>query len=90
MKEIRFEWDQWNIQKNELKHGISSLEAESVFFDPEHVLFKDERHSDQEERFILYGKSGRHQVLTVVFTHRHERVRIISARKASAQREVGL
>lgn len=28
---LEFDWDQWNIQKNELKHGVSKLEAESVF-----------------------------------------------------------
>jgi hypothetical protein len=83
MKEIRFEWDQWNVQKNESKHGISPLEAESVFFDPGHVLFRDEKHSDLEQRYILYGVSCRHHVLTVVFTYRQEKVRIISARKAS-------
>jgi hypothetical protein len=27
MAEIVFDWDQWNVQKNELKHGVSRLEA---------------------------------------------------------------
>jgi uncharacterized DUF497 family protein len=31
MNELQFDWDQWNIQKNEEKHGISRLEAESIF-----------------------------------------------------------
>ena len=33
LMELSFDWDQWNIQKNEIKHGVSRLEAESVFFD---------------------------------------------------------
>ena len=41
MNELAFDWDQWNIQKNEKKHGISSLEAESVFFDKKLKIFKD-------------------------------------------------
>jgi uncharacterized DUF497 family protein len=32
---IQFEWDQWNVQKNEIKHGVSAREAESVFYDPD-------------------------------------------------------
>jgi len=30
-REIEFDWDQWNVQKNETKHGVSRLEAESAF-----------------------------------------------------------
>lgn len=30
--QLKFDWDQWNVQKNESKHGISRLEAESLFF----------------------------------------------------------
>ena len=33
LKQMFFDWDQWNLQKNELKHGASRLEAESSFFD---------------------------------------------------------
>ena len=35
MRPIVFDWDQWNVQKNEQKHGVSRLEAESAFYDPE-------------------------------------------------------
>jgi uncharacterized DUF497 family protein len=45
MAEVTFDWDQWNVQKNELKHGASQLEVESVFYDPRHRLFEDEKHS---------------------------------------------
>ena len=50
LKEIQFDWDQWNVQKNETKHGVSQLEAESVFFDPKYKLFQDEKHSSVEEQ----------------------------------------
>ena len=38
MAEIAFDWDQWNVQKNELKHGVSRLEAESGFRVERHQL----------------------------------------------------
>ena len=83
MVDLVFEWDIWNIQKNELKHGISAHEAESVFYDSRLVIFQDIKHSQQELRWIAYGKSSYHQVLMLAFTMRNKQVRIISARKAS-------
>ena len=43
-KKITFDWDQWNIQKNEIKHGISTLESESVFYDSKLKIFEDLKH----------------------------------------------
>ena len=84
MAEITFDWDQWNVQKNELKHGVSRLEAESVFYDPRHRLFEDEKHStSREARYILYGRGLESRVLMVAFTLRAKRVRVITARPAS-------
>lgn len=84
MHELRFDWDQWNVQKNEVKHGVSALEAESSFFDPAHVIFIDQRHSTtRERRYILYGKGLEGRVLMVVFTVCRGKVRIITARAAS-------
>jgi uncharacterized DUF497 family protein len=83
MKEITFDWDQWNIQKNETKHGISSLEAESTFYDKNLVIFKDIKHSTNEDRLIAYGKSAYNNIIMIAFTIRNEMIRIISARKAS-------
>ncbi|MDC0358570.1 BrnT family toxin [Oligoflexia bacterium] len=83
-KEIRFDWDQWNVQKNERKHGVSKLEAESVFFDANYGLFVDIKHStSREKRYILYGKSLENRILMVGFTMRRGKVRIITARSAS-------
>jgi uncharacterized protein len=84
MAEIIFDWDQWNIQKNEEKHGVSRLEAESDFYDPHVRLFEDLRHSNAREgRYVLYGRSLEARVLMVGFTHRGARVRVITARPAS-------
>lgn len=84
VKEARFEWDQWNVQKNEAKHGVSPLEAESAFYDEKVRLFEDREHSStREKRFILYGRSIENRVLMVGFTHRGNGIRVITARPAS-------
>lgn len=84
LREIVFDWDQWNVQKNESKHGVSAQEAESVFFDPVVKLFCDERHSTRlEARYVLYGLSLERRVLMVGFTLRANKVRVITARVAS-------
>lgn len=84
MAQIEFDWDQWNVQKNESKHGVSSLEAESAFYDPRYRLFVDAKHSaGKERRYVLYGRSNENRVLMVGFTVRGHRVRVITARPAS-------
>ena len=61
---IDFDWDQWNVQKNETKHGVSALEAESAFYDSRYRLFEDVKHSRaREKRCILYGRSSENRVL---------------------------
>lgn len=84
LKQLIFDWDQWNSQKNEVKHGVSCLEAESVFFDINYLLYEDLEHSTKrEKRYIMYGKSLENRVLMIGFTIRNGKVRIITARTAS-------
>ena len=84
LREIAFDWDLWNLQKNELKHGVSRMEAESAFFDSRYKLFEDIKHSGlKETRYILYGKGLENRVLMIGFTLRSDKVRIITARVAS-------
>lgn len=56
MEEIEFDWDQWNIQKNEEKHGISTLEAESTFFDKKLKLYLRERHQRKNRMYMKNKK----------------------------------
>ena len=84
MREIQFDWDQWNRQKNEEKHGVSALEAESCFYDGHLKIYEDIRHSTSgEKRQILYGKSMENRILMIGFTIRRLKIRIITARPAS-------
>jgi uncharacterized protein len=75
-----FEWDEWNIDKNVKKHGISPNEAEEIFLDEKLRIVKDVRHSQNEERFIAIGKNKKQLVLFVIFTLRKDKIRIISVR----------
>jgi len=71
----------WNTEKESInieKHNVSFMEAIEVFRDPNRKIIVDELHSQNEERFFCIGRvDGR--LLTVRFTYRAERVRIIGA-----------
>jgi uncharacterized DUF497 family protein len=82
---MRFEWDPRKAASNLTKHGVSFLEACTVFDDPFALRALDERHSTSlETREWLIGQSDS-KVLVVVFTVRYgwNAYRIISARKAT-------
>jgi uncharacterized DUF497 family protein len=85
MNKIIFQWDEQKNAINQQKHGISFEEAESVFFDDYALQFWDEEHSQEEERFLLLGRSSRMRLLLIVHCFREEDsiIRIISARKAT-------
>ena len=80
---LSFEWDTKKARSNASKHGVSFLEASSVFGDPESVTIPDPSHSSDEERFVTIGCSQQGQILVVVATERGANIRIISARLAS-------
>lgn len=81
-----FEWDDAKARANVRKHGISFAEAASCFLDPAAFTAPDTVHPG---RFILIGLSQQLRVLFVVSAEIGERIRIITARKATpAQRKV--
>src|ERR1035437_5659799 len=80
---IEFEWDGGNKDKNFRKHGILNEEAESVFFDKNSLLADDLEHSKFEDRFQIVGKSAMEKLLTIFFTVRKNKIRIISARRSN-------
>lgn len=74
--------------KSEIKHNISVLEAESVFDDPNKIIFFDPKHSNEEYRYICIGKSHLNQILFAAFTFRDEDlIRVISKEKRIKKRE---
>lgn len=79
-KPIQFDWDQGNINKNVAKHKIKNEEAEEVFVNQPIVLLKDKKHSQSESRLMVLGRTDRKKPLSIFYTIRNNKVRIISAR----------
>lgn len=77
-----FEWDDEKAGENFRKHGVTFETAAGAFLDPFAVEWIDECESYGEERTILLGLAGG-AILTVIYTERDERIRIISARRAT-------
>jgi len=75
-----FEWDNWNLDKNWLKHGVTRYESEQIFFNQPLLVSNDEKHSQDEARFNALGKTDTERLLSVAFTVRSQLIRIISAR----------
>jgi uncharacterized DUF497 family protein len=80
-----FEWDPEKARANERKHGVTFEEAATVFFDPLSETYGDPRHSAPEARELTRGISSRGALLVVAHAERDGRVRIISARRATAR-----
>lgn len=75
-----FEWDEGNKTKNVVKHGVRNKESEQIFFNNP-TIFEDKKHSKiQETRLYAYGTTDKGRLLTVVFTIRNKRIRVVSAR----------
>ena len=82
---LLFEWDRNKAQQNIKKHGISFEEATTVFGDPLSLTIRDPLHSIDDERFVIIGYSYKYRLLVVVHSERGNRIRIISARRATRQ-----
>jgi uncharacterized DUF497 family protein len=80
---VLYEWNAAKAKANVQKHGVSFEEAASVFLDPLALTFPDPDHSGGEEREITIGYTAGHEVVFVAHCPRGERVRIISARRAT-------
>ncbi|MGZ6237014.1 MAG: BrnT family toxin [Syntrophales bacterium] len=66
---------------------MSFTEAQTVFLDENALLIADPDHSQEEDRFILLGFSSKLRVLIVCYSEEGDVMRIISARKATGQKE---
>jgi uncharacterized DUF497 family protein len=75
------EWDRRKSAANLLKHGIRFSEAVTALSDDLAVTVEDE--DSDERRFITVGACVGGEILVVVYTWRDERVRLISARRAT-------
>ena len=77
-----FTWDPKKAASNLKKHGVSFVEAASVFADPLAAMLDD---ALDAERAILVGHAEAGRVLLVVFIeHSEDTIRIVSARRVTS------
>lgn len=76
---MQFEWDEAKDKLNRQKHGVSFYTAQSAFMDARRVIAEDTAHSNsREKRYYCMGQ-GADGILTVRFTLRAGKIRIIGA-----------
>ena len=80
---MKYEWDETKRAANLVKHKIDFELAKEVFDDPCRIEFEDESMDYGEMRLIVIGFATDVLLLTVIYTERGERIRIISARRAT-------
>jgi uncharacterized DUF497 family protein len=80
---LLFEWDPDKAKKNMKVHSVSFDEASTSFKNALSLTIYDPLHSEDEDRMVLIGNSFKNRVLIIVHTERGDKIRIISARKAT-------
>lgn len=73
-----FEWDSKKDLENRDKHGVSFFEAQKAFLDTNRLIAEDLEHSINEKRYFCFGRVDE-AIMTVRFTHRDNKIRIIGA-----------
>jgi uncharacterized DUF497 family protein len=79
---VEYEWDPAKAQSNLRKHGIPFHKACQVFKDAGRLEQLDVSSDHDEERWDVLGRVDQ-TILFVVYTQRDQRIRLISARRAT-------
>jgi uncharacterized DUF497 family protein len=80
----RFEWDPHKDRANVRRHGVNFADAVGVFEDERAITVRDELTAVDEQRWLTVGADFRGRILVVAYTWRGERIRVFSARRATA------
>lgn len=80
---MEFEWDDAKAHANVRAHGVAFELARTVFRDPFAIERLDDRKDYGEPRFVLIGMAEGRILLFGAYTERDEKIRIISARRAT-------
>jgi uncharacterized DUF497 family protein len=83
---MKFEWDESNARTNLSKHGVDFVDAARIFDDHAASHAIDDMMEYGEERTEAIGIVDG-IVLVVIYVERGERIRLISARKATRREE---
>jgi uncharacterized DUF497 family protein len=78
---VGFEWDEWNSDKNWIRHRVSKSECEEVFFNKPLIVREDVKYStEKENRYYALGRTDSNRFLFISYTIRDKLIRVISAR----------
>ena len=80
---VDYEWDPEKARVNQRKHRVRFADAVEVFADPLALTLPSD--DAAEERLVPLGTDALGRILVVVYTWRADRIRVISARKATAR-----
>jgi len=80
---LEFEWHDAKAEANLQAHGVSFEFATTMFKDPFAIERLDDREDCGEERFVIVGMAEGEVLLFAAYTERGERIRLISARRAT-------
>lgn len=75
-------WDPAKARANLARHGIAFEDAELVLSDPA-GLTREDPDAEGEARFVAVGADAFGRLVAVVYAHRGDDVRLISARPAT-------
>jgi uncharacterized DUF497 family protein len=75
-----FEWHPVKAASNLRKHKVFFEEASTVFKDLRRIEAPDQWHSDDEQRYLGIGRSVQGRILSIYYTFRAGKIRLISAR----------
>ena len=81
---MEYEWDPKKAELNRRKHGVDFADAVLTLEDGQALTIPDP-FSDEEERFISIGADPSGSLLVVFHTWRGDRIRLISARRATSR-----
>jgi uncharacterized DUF497 family protein len=78
-----FSWDPRKAGANRRRHGVDFADATSVFEDEQALTVRDEIRAVDEPRLRTLGRDLLGRLLVVTWAWRGERIRLISARRAT-------
>ena len=81
---MRFEFDREKSAANSAKHGIDFGEAQAIWSDADRLEIP--ARSLDEPRYQVIGRIGE-KTWSAFITYRHEKIRIISVRRARPEEE---
>jgi len=85
---VEFDWDAANLG-HIARHGFTPTEVEQVLAN--HPMIVGTQYHAEEERFLCFGRTNAGRFLTVLYTERGERIRVVTAyRMTRAQQRMYL